>query len=150
MGELSFSSNPAIVEPDPRELKKRRFAEQGSAALTLLLLRDGTPIDSSVNHANSCEAKLSVGEHLRDQDVHAPVTDDEGELKSHFSVASKRHRPVVCKSPANLAMRTQFHIPGKLSTLLQPSCYLPEGRPLPAPPKLQMPRGFLLRKPPSK
>lgn len=143
MGKRTYPSDPFILEHNSIEplIKKRHIGEQDSAALTLLLLRDGSSTEASVNQASKDQACLPEVDKQTERGVH--VTDDEGDSLSRSSIASKRTRPVLCVSSA----KSIPNMPVRSSPLCQPPHFLPVGRPLAAPPTLGMPRGFQLRQP---
>lgn len=152
MGKIPHPYNPAIVEQDTTEpsMKKQRVGEQSSAALTLLLLRDGLSADPIVNHTHNGQARPPVVAMQKDKGIHVSVTDDEDEALSHSSIASKRARPASAVVSAKIVPALPLQPLVRRPTLYQSAPFLPEGRPLAAPPQLRMPRGFVLRQPVSK
>jgi hypothetical protein len=151
MAKLIRPANPAVVEQDVTEpsTKKPRVGEQqSSAALTLLLLRDGLSKDPAISHASHVQLRPPVKAMQEDRWDHVSITDDE-EDDSFFptSIASKRDRPATTAPSARTVPAFPLQPLKRTPTLYRPSHFLPEGRPLAAPPSLLMPRGFVLRQP---
>ena len=152
MAKIIHPSNPAVVEQDATEpsTKKQRTDERpSSAALMLLLLRDGLSSDYALNQTSNGKAHPPVMAMKKKEGAHVSITDDEDETFPHSSITSKRVRPAPTISPVKSAPSMPTQPLGPKPTLFQPPRFLPEGRPLAAPPSLRMPRGFVFRQPAS-
>ncbi|GAX27901.1 hypothetical protein FisN_21Hu251 [Fistulifera solaris] len=150
MAKIISPANPAIVEQDVTEpaMKKQRVGEQqSSAALTLLLLRDGPSKDPATNHLRTVKARPPVKVMEKEARAHVSITDDEDEAVFSAGIASKRVRPVRTVSSVKSVPTLPLQPLKRTPTLYRPPHFLPEGRPLAAPPSLRMPRGFVLRQP---